>query len=269
MEPEAYAAMVWIRRWFYRPLSGVLWVSLAAVILTAIFASFQDERRLPDVAMLYLALTLVSAVTWGYVIGAYSAVLTNVLLNFFFIPPLHEFNVADRGNVAGLVLFLLVAALAAWFASRLRDVSERLESAVTENATLYDLNNAVASSPANEAPVVFCSSAVHGLGAQRVELIEDRGGWMVLAGSGRAGQRLGEQESSIVARVWEDAAAHRESMLKTARDPLLISLPPGDPPAVVMIAGIEQPPRCIDLDRFLSAIADQARVALRIGPAET
>lgn len=268
VEPEASAAMAFLKKWLSRPSAGLLCVSLAAALLTAIFVPFLDERRLPDVAMLYIVLTLVAAATWGYAVGLFSALLTNLLLNYFFIPPVHEFTVADRGNAGGLVLFFLVALLAAGFVSRFRSTTERLRSAVAENATLLKISQAVAGASADMAAAVFCASAARGLGALRVEIVGSRDGWVVLAGSPRTGQRLGESESLAATEAWERTES-RNPTFKGQGETMFIPLPPRTaPPAVLLMAGMMEPPVCVDLDRFFSALAAEARVAVRLGVIE-
>ena len=268
VEPEASAAMAFLKKWLSRPSAGLLCVSLAAALLTAIFVPFLDERRLPDVAMLYIVLTLVSAATWGYAVGLFSALLTNVLLNYFFIPPVHKFTVADRGNAGGLVLFFLVALLAAGFVSRFRSTTGRLRSALAENATLLKIGQAVAGASADMAPSVFCASAARGLAALRVEIVESRDGWVVLAGSPRTGQRLGESESLAATEAWERTES-RAPTFKGQGETMFIPLPPRTaPPAVLLMAGMMEPPVCVDLDRFFSALAAEARVAVRLGVIE-
>lgn len=265
LEPETTEAVAILKRWFLSRWSGLLAVSIAAAVFTAIFTSFQDERRLPDVAMLYLAVTLISAATWGYAVGAFSALLTNLFLNYFFIPPLHVFNVADRGNAGGLVLFFLVAALGASLVSRMRDVARHLQTACEENLTLSELIHAVAASAPGAEPSAFCSSAARRMGAARVELIEHRDGWVVLAGSARAGQYLDERESAAIAQLADRLSSGQRSTLKRIDDRFVVPLPGYTAPAVLVISGMDGALRSEDVDRFLRTVADQATIAIRLG----
>ena len=55
--------------------------------------------------------------------------------NFFFIPPLYTFTIADRENVVALVFFAIAAAIGGHLAGRLREraLAARAEARVTEN----------------------------------------------------------------------------------------------------------------------------------------
>ncbi|MGE0227027.1 MAG: DUF4118 domain-containing protein [Dehalococcoidia bacterium] len=266
LEPEIGATVLYLRRWSSERWFGLLSTAATATIFTAIFTSFQDERRLPDIALIYIAITLVSAGLWGYAVGAFSAILTNVLLNYFFIPPTHTLTIADRGNVGGLVLFLLVAALGAALVSRLRHAAQRLESAVTENSVLAELSHAVASASDDAAAAALCTSIARHLRAARVELVTSRGGeWLVLAGSARAGQRLGGGESAAIAQGWEDARSRRRSLPRTPSDPFFVDLPDEAAPTLLVIAGMQHFPPSVHLGRFLLAVAEHAAIAIRLG----
>lgn len=45
--------------------------------------------------LLFLLLTLLISAVWGWQVGMYSAVITNLALNFFFIEPLYKFTVQN------------------------------------------------------------------------------------------------------------------------------------------------------------------------------
>lgn len=64
LEPETGAALSHLGRWASRRWFGVLCTAATAAIFTAVFTSFQDERRLPDIAMIYVAITLLAAGLW-------------------------------------------------------------------------------------------------------------------------------------------------------------------------------------------------------------
>jgi K+-sensing histidine kinase KdpD len=56
----------------------------ATVLLTAIMAPFRDEVGLLNVGLLFLLVTLLISAVWGWQVGIYSALITNLALNFFF-----------------------------------------------------------------------------------------------------------------------------------------------------------------------------------------
>ena len=54
--------------------------------LTAVFAPLLGEDEIVLVTMLFLLVVLLASATWGYVVGLFSAVLADLLLNIFFVP---------------------------------------------------------------------------------------------------------------------------------------------------------------------------------------
>jgi len=60
-----------------------------AAILVAALAPFQHKVGLLNEGLLFLLLTLLISSTWGWLVGLFAAVLANLALNFFFVPPLH------------------------------------------------------------------------------------------------------------------------------------------------------------------------------------
>jgi hypothetical protein len=61
-----------------------------AAILVAALAPFQHKVGLLNEGLLFLLLTLLISSTWGWLVGLFAAVLANLALNFFFVPPLHS-----------------------------------------------------------------------------------------------------------------------------------------------------------------------------------
>src|SRR5665213_244868 len=79
--------------------------ALAYAALTGLLWGLFDIRQVLDVALLYLLLTLVASAVWGYRVGLIAAVAADLLVNFFFIPPLYRLTVQRPANVAALSIF--------------------------------------------------------------------------------------------------------------------------------------------------------------------
>ena len=80
----------------------------------------QDLLDLSNVALIFVVPVLVAALAWGLGPGLAASLLAVLAYNFFFLDPLYTLSVSDPENVAGLVLFSAVAALASGIASRTR-----------------------------------------------------------------------------------------------------------------------------------------------------
>ena len=82
-------------------------------------------RRLPDVSHTTVALTLLLVVLfvasrWGLTVATITAVVATLAFNYYFLPPVHTFTVADPQNWIALLAFLISAILASRLSERAR-----------------------------------------------------------------------------------------------------------------------------------------------------
>jgi two-component system sensor histidine kinase KdpD len=127
-----------------RHFAGYVVATLALAALTAALAPLLDERHIVDVAMLYLLVTLLIAARWGYGAGIFSAIAADLLVNFFYVPPLHRFTVQGPVNLAGLAIFLAVALFGAFMLSRLREQAAHARARERETSVLLGATREIA-----------------------------------------------------------------------------------------------------------------------------
>src|ERR1035437_9718967 len=91
------------------------------------------------VALAMLLLVQVLAGNWGlrYAVGA--SVAATVLFNYFFLPPVGTFTIADTRNWVALFAFLGTAIYASHLAARIREESEEANARRRESEMLYRL----------------------------------------------------------------------------------------------------------------------------------
>src|SRR5207248_2298916 len=92
-----------------------------------------------SIALVFLMAVLGAAIAWG-LLPALSACLVSVLAyNFFFLPPLYTFTIADPENVVALFFFAVVAIIASNLAARVRNqaVVARDRTRITEELYLF------------------------------------------------------------------------------------------------------------------------------------
>ena len=91
----------------YLSLVGAL---IAASVLVALSLAGKDIRPL-NASLVLLLLTLASAATFGFLGGTITAVLSNLVMSYFFLAPVHDIWVSDPQHVGSLVVFLLVSTI--------------------------------------------------------------------------------------------------------------------------------------------------------------
>ena len=80
--------------------------------------------------MLFLAVVVAAATVWGLVIAVFTATLSFLAWNFFFIPPLYKFTIYEPRDVIAIFVFLGVAISTGWLASRLRRSAEAAQGRI-------------------------------------------------------------------------------------------------------------------------------------------
>ncbi|MEP7177458.1 MAG: sensor histidine kinase KdpD [Pseudonocardiales bacterium] len=95
------------RRRMAGALSATVLLAGATLALTALRG---DLTFASDVAI-YLLIVVVTSLVGGFYPALLAAVAGSLLLNYYFVPPLHTFTISHRENIVALVIFLLVASL--------------------------------------------------------------------------------------------------------------------------------------------------------------
>lgn len=75
---------------------------------------------LPNISLVFLSAILYSAVTFGLWPSLYASLVSTLVYNFFFLPPLYTFTIADPANVLALIFFTIVAILTSNLTARTR-----------------------------------------------------------------------------------------------------------------------------------------------------
>jgi len=159
----------------------------------------------PDISLgaLYVIIVMVAALLWGLGWALAVSIASLLAFNFFILPPVHTFALADAENWAALVVYLVTAVVTSELASRLQRQAGEAERREREAALLADL-----------AAALLARDDLDDL-AGRIEIGEDA-----------AGRRLGEAVESLhaiarererlEAEALEAEALRRDDLVKTA-----------------------------------------------------
>ena len=98
------------------------WSMLAVAVTGAVGWVFNEisAHALGSIAMFFLVPVLLSAITFGLRPALATAFVSTMAYNFFFLPPLYTFTIADPNNWISFAVLLVVAVTAANLASRVR-----------------------------------------------------------------------------------------------------------------------------------------------------
>ena len=121
-------------------LEGTLTTAVATALGKAIDASI----TVPNVSLVFVVPVLVAAARHGLVPSLWVAGLSVLCFNFFFLPPLYEFTIADPANAVALVLLMFVAIAASALAARTRSQTEAARREARTTAELYAFSRKIA-----------------------------------------------------------------------------------------------------------------------------
>jgi two-component system, OmpR family, sensor histidine kinase KdpD len=198
-------------------LETLAWVGLA----TALVALLNPITTAAGLGSIYLIAVLAVAIRRGQIAALAAAVLGVLILNYFFIEPLHRLTISDSDNVVALgvllVAALVVGRLAGQSRQRAAEAELRAEQAAAREGEAAMLADAATAVLGGEAEVVAgLSSSLRAAGAGEVRLESSA------APQARAGERA-LRLPTRARSVWLYAAASSdwtETDLKRIAAPL-------------------------------------------------
>jgi two-component system sensor histidine kinase KdpD len=120
------------------------WSVLSVSVITIIGQLLKPHFDLVNLVMLYLLPVLVSSVRWGRGPSLLSSLLGVLTFNFFFVPPIYTFAVANMEHLFVLVVFFLVALVTSTMATKLRMELEKATEREQRTFILYTLSREIA-----------------------------------------------------------------------------------------------------------------------------
>ena len=219
----------------------------------------------PSVALVFLTAVLLSAVTWGLWPSLLACLLSVLAYNFFFLPPLYTFTIADPENVVALFFFAIVAVVASNLTARVRAqaITARSRARITEN--LYQFSRKLAGAASLD-DVLWATAHQIALmlGVRVVLLLPRDDGLQVMAGYPPE-DVLDEADLAAARWTWDNnQAAGRGADTLPGAKRLFLPMQTGRGPAGVIGIDSDEPGPLLTPDqrRLLDALADQAGLAI-------
>lgn len=117
--------------------AGYLAAALGVAAVTVALAPVAARLSSTTVALAYLLVVLFVATAWGSAPAFLASVLGVACFNFFFLPPVQTFTVADPQNWVALAAFLITAITAGQLSARAQARAEEAEAGRREVERLY------------------------------------------------------------------------------------------------------------------------------------
>jgi two-component system sensor histidine kinase KdpD len=248
------------------------WTTGIVALALGIGVPLQQYLSITNVALVFLTAVLIAAIRFGLLPSLYACLISVLAYNFFFLPPLYTFTIADRENIVALFFFLVVAVIASNLAARTRSQMVAARARVRTTEELFGFSRKLAGiSTLDDLLWATVYQIALMLPVRVVVLLPDGEGIAVRAGYPPEDE-LDEADLAAARWTWEHnrPAGRGADTLPGARR-LFLPLRTGR--GIVGVLGIDRdapgPLLTPDSRRLLDALADQVAVAIeRIAFAE-
>jgi two-component system sensor histidine kinase KdpD len=122
-----------VRKKFLGYIVAVIVIAAA----TAVLRIFGDHINPTTVALAFLLIVVFLATAWGPKPAVVASLLGVACFNFFFLPPLHTFTIADPENWIALFAFLITAITVGQLSAHAERRAEEANAARRESEALY------------------------------------------------------------------------------------------------------------------------------------
>jgi two-component system sensor histidine kinase KdpD len=250
-------------------LVSTLTVGIALLIALAIDRLIE----VPNISLVFLSAVLFSSIIYGLWPSLYAAFLSVLAYNFFFLPPIYTFTIADPANVVALVFFGIVAVFTSNLTARVRSQALTAQTRAKATAELYAFSRKVAGiGELDDLLWAFCHQVALMLKLRIVVLLPE-GDSIALRAGYPPEDTLDEADVAAAKWTWDHnrAAGRGADTLPGAKR---LFLPMRTERGPVGVLGIDRdrpgPLLTPDERRLLDALTDQTAVAVeRIGLADS
>lgn len=247
--------------WDSKSFAGSLGMVIAALLIGLVLQKF----GITNVALVFLTAVLSCAITYGLWPSLFACLVATLAYNFFFLPPLYTFTIADPENVVALFFFTVVAVVASYLSARVRQqaLTAQERAATTEN--LYRFSRKLAG-------VVTLDDLLWAAAFQFAQMLKARVVILLPEGTSiavRAGyppeDTLDESDLAAAKWVWQHASpAGRGADTLPGAKRLFLPMRTGR--GMIGIVGLDNdrpgPLLTPDQRRLFDALSDQAALAI-------
>jgi two-component system, OmpR family, sensor histidine kinase KdpD len=173
-----------------RKLAGYVLAVLLAPLLTLFLASLRNGLNLTSDVLFFLVAVIGVALVGGFVPAVLEAIAGSLLLNYYFVPPVHQFTIAQANNALALGVFVAVGLVTSSVVDRAARRSKQAARASAESELLVTAAGSVLRG--QQALSAVLDRVREAFGMRSVTLLERQpgaprspmGGWSPVATSG-------------------------------------------------------------------------------------
>jgi two-component system, OmpR family, sensor histidine kinase KdpD len=257
--PTGAGPQVWRFRFWPYAISTVI-VAAVGVLVWLLRAYFPA----PNLSILFLTAVLISAVRWGLGVSIYTAVLSILLYDFFFVTPVVAWTSPRPQDLLALVEFLAVAVITSKLTAQVRAQVDAAKQREMRTAALYALSHQLAQAGGIEGILEAVVSQVSLILGVRSVVLLPAGHELVVRATHPRSVVLKDRDSTAAESVWRQKQDRRNDGLPLHPAEWLF-LPLKTAHGSVGVLGVSFAPgrgSVFDERRLLEALAGQAAVAI-------
>ena len=249
------------------PFDAIPYLATTGIVAAALGVGFvlQQYLNVLNIALVFLTAVLVSAVSYGLLPSLYACLISVLAYNFFFLPPLYTFTIADRENVAALFFFLTVAVTPRHPAARTRSQAVAARRRVRTTEELFAFSRKLAGIGKLEDLLWATVYQIALMLSVRVVLLLPEAGGLAVRVGYPPEDELDESDLAAARWAWEhNRAAGRGADTLPGAKRLFLPLRTGRAPVGVLGIDSDLPGPLLTPEgrRLLDALADQVAVAI-------
>ncbi len=142
-------------------LTPFLYATGAVALALGIGEGLTELTPIPNLSIVFMLAVLLVAVQFGVAPAIYASFLSFLVYNFFFIPPLYTFTIAEPFELLALLIFLVVAVISSALAGRVRQQATIAASRMRAMRRLYDFTRRLSGLATLDAVAEGAASEIH------------------------------------------------------------------------------------------------------------
>jgi two-component system, OmpR family, sensor histidine kinase KdpD len=249
-----------------RPDFRVYLTATASVAVAGIAAELVGHLiSVPNLSMVLLLGVLFSAFRCGLWPSIYASILSVLVYDFFFVPPVLTFSVDASRDVLALVIYFIAAVLTSNLAARMREQADAARRREDRTSALFALSRAVAASAGVDSVAQVIVDQVSRILEARVVLLLPESNGLILKAPQAEGVELTDHDQAAATWAWRhNRPAGQGSDTLPGVPWLFLPLHTGNNTVGVLGVQFDSPAGTISPRRqqLLDGLADQAAVAI-------
>ena len=253
-----------LQRWRFEAneYAGTLGMVLVGLIVALVL---RQVLGIANIALVFLTAVLASAVSFGLVPGLLACLLSVLAFNFFFLPPLYTFTIADPENVVALISFAIVAVIASNLTARVRAQALTAQRRAKTTEDLYLFSRKLAGVVSLDDLLWATAFQIASMLQVRVVLLVPEDGLLAVRSGYPPEDMLSEADLAAAKWCWQNntPAGRGADTLPGAKR---LFLPMHTGRGAVGVVGLDRdrpgPMLAPDQRRLLDALTDQAALAI-------